>query len=167
MLIIIILYSLTVFQLYQVIFIPYNFFENEANREEFQSYFKDKIAYWAIDHPSFGEKFWRILLSVRDKIGATMYIMTKEQFMLSDHKFTRIEGNHQLHSTVSKKYVLKNDDEKINWLISNLNLLTGQGIIYCNAPNKCKAISKQLRKKVLAYSIKTYLFLVCDNQNKL
>jgi len=132
---------------YDVIFVPYRLFCDQHNISEFVAYFEGKIAYWGLDHPVLAKDSWSHLCAAGEELGTTMYLMSKEGF----DGLTLI--GYAMHKSVSSsdrfssKVTLFSEEDKMKWLIDNISLLHGQGLIYCNEEAICKAISRQLRKK--------------------
>ena len=85
-------------------------------------------------------------------LDAVMFLMDKVGFAdldLSNYQRIDIAGTTDLG--VSKKHTLVAHDEKLKWLLANLDELNGQGLIYCDDEATCKALSKSLRKnKIMA-----------------
>ena len=92
-----------------------------------------------------------------------MYLMSKEGFAdldLSGYKLKEVYD--EIDSNAIKKLTFFDPDEKLKWILSNLDKLSGQGIIYCNEESVCKVISKQLRKnKIMAEA-----YIDIDNTDK-
>lgn len=148
---------------YDIIFVPYDFFDKEENIPLFTEYFTDKIAYWGVDHPLSGKAVYQQLNNANSKIGAIMYLMSKEGFAdldLSGYKLKEVYD--EIDSNAIKKLTFFDPDEKLKWILNNLDKLSGQGIIYCNEESVCKVISKQLRKnKIMAEA-----YIDIDNTDK-
>ena len=85
-------------------------------------------------------------------LDAVMFLMDKVGFGdldLSNYQRIDIAGTADLG--VAKKHTLLTQDEKLKWLLANLDELNGQGLIYCDDEAICKALSKSLRKnKIMA-----------------
>ena len=132
---------------YDVIFVPYRLFKDQQNFPEFVSYFDQKIAYWGLDHPVLAKDYWAPLCATGEALGATMYLMSKEGFdelTLTGYAVHKSTGSNDHHSS---RVTLVSEEDKMKWLIENIDLLYGQGLIYCNDDDSCKYVSKQLRKK--------------------
>ena len=137
---------------YDVIFISYDFFKKHENIAPFVDYFTDKVAYWGLDHPASAPEIWTQLNNCGVALDAVMFLMDKVGFAnldLSNYQRFDIAGTTDLG--VVKKHMLFAPDEKMKWLLANLDELSGQGLIYCNDEATCKALSKSLRKnKIMA-----------------
>ena len=85
-------------------------------------------------------------------LDAVMFLMDKVGFAnldLSNYQRIDIAGTTDLG--VVKKHTLFAPDEKMKWLLANLDELGGQGLIYCNDEATCKTLGKVLRKnKIMA-----------------
>lgn len=137
---------------YDVIFVPYEFFEDENSVKEFTDYFSGKIAYWGVDHPTLAKSSWKKIRTCNESLSSTMYLMTKEDFddlQLDDFSIQKI--NSEMEISLIKKLNFVSGDERHKWLLDNLKELSGQGLIYCDDEDTCKKIAKTLRKnKILA-----------------
>lgn len=137
---------------YDVIFVPFDFFENNNNVKEFIEYFSGKIAYWGVDHPSLAKDNWEKIKMCNNSLESTMYLMAKDGFedlQLDDFNVQKI--NTETETSLIKKFNFVSGEERNKWLLENLNELSGQGLIYCNDEDTCKIIAKTLRKnKILA-----------------
>ena len=137
---------------YDVIFISYDFFKKHENIAPFVDYFTDKVAYWGLDHPASAPEIWMQLNNCGVALDAVMFLMDKVGFAnldLSNYQRFDMAGTTNL-STV-KKHTLFAPSEKVEWLLENLDELSGQGLIYCNDEATCIALSKSLRKnKIMA-----------------
>lgn len=137
---------------YDVIFVPYDFFKHQKNIEPFVDYFKDKVAYWGIDHPESEENLWTQLNSCGAALEAVMFLMDKTGFPGLDlANYQRIDIVGMTATDMVKRHTLVAEEEKLKWLLENLNELHGQGLIYCNNDETCKVLGKHLRKaKIMA-----------------
>lgn len=137
---------------YDVIFVSYDFFKKHENIAPFVDYFTDKVAYWGVNHPTSAPEIWMELNNCGIALGAVMFLMDKVGFAnldLSNYQRVDISGTNDLG--VVKKHTLFAADEKLTWLLQNLDKLSGQGLIYCNDETTCKVLSKTLRKhKIMA-----------------
>ncbi len=137
---------------YDVIFVSYDFFKKHENIAPFVDYFTDKVAYWGLDHPASAPDIWMQLNNCGVALDAVMFLMDKVGFAnldLSNYQRIDIAGTTDLG--VVKKHTLFAPDEKMKWLLANLDELGGQGLIYCNDEATCKALGKVLRKnKIMA-----------------
>lgn len=137
---------------YDVIFVSYEFFKKHENIASFVDYFTNKVAYWGLDHPASAQDIWMQLNNCGVVLDAVMFLMDKVGFAdldLSNYQRIDIAGTTDLG--VSKKHTLVAHDEKLKWLLANLDELNGQGLIYCDDEATCKALSKSLRKnKIMA-----------------
>ena len=137
---------------YDVIFVSYDFFKKHENIAPFIDYFTDKVAYWGLDHPASAPEIWMQLNNCGVALDVVMFLMDKVGFAnldLSNYQRIDIAGATDLG--VVKKHTLFAPDEKMKWLLANLDELSGQGLIYCNDETTCKALSKSLRKnKIMA-----------------
>lgn len=94
-----------------------------------------------------------LLTVLKDKRRhAVMFLMDKVGFgdlNLSNYQRIDIAGTADLG--VVKKHTLFAPEEKLKWILANLDELSGQGLIYCDDEATCKSLSKSLRKnKVMA-----------------
>ena len=137
---------------YDVIFVSYEFFKKHENIAPFVDYFTNKVAYWGLDHPASAQDIWMQLNNCGVALDAVMFLMDKVGFGdldLSHYQRIDIAGTADLG--VAKKHTLFAHDEKMKWLLTNLDELSGQGIIYCDDEATCKSLSKSLRKnKIMA-----------------
>lgn len=137
---------------YDVIFISYEFFRNHANIAQFVDYFTDKVGYWGLDHPASAQDIWMQLNNCGVALDTVMFLMDKVGFGgldLGNYQRMDIAGTADLG--VAQKHTLFAHDEKLKWLLTNLDELKGQGLIYCDDEATCKALSKSLRKnKIMA-----------------
>lgn len=137
---------------YDVIFVSYEFFKKHENIAPFVDYFTNKVAYWGLDHPTSALDIWMQLNNCGAALDAVMFLMDKVGFGnldLSNYQRIDIAGTADLG--VAKRHTLFAHDEKMQWLLANLDELNGQGLIYCDDESTCKALSKSLRKnKIMA-----------------
>lgn len=148
---------------YDVIFIPYPLFSEQQKMAEFISYFDGKIAYWGLDHPILAKDSWSHLCAAGEALGATMYLMSKEGFDGLSLAGYAVHSSKDCTNYPLSKVTLLSEEDKMKWLIENIDLLHGQGLIYCNDEAICKTISKQLRKK----KVKAEAYVdVFDSSNK-
>ena len=137
---------------YDVIFVSYEFFKKHENIAPFVDYFTNKVSYWGLDHPAFAEDIWMQLNNCGAALDAVMFLMDKVGFGnldLGDYQRIDIAGTADLG--VTKKHTLFAHEEKLKWLLANLDELNGQGLIYCDDEVTCKVLSKSLRKnKIMA-----------------
>ena len=137
---------------YDVIFVSYEFFKKHENIAPFVDYFTSKVAYWGLDHPASAQDIWMQLNNCGVALDAVMFLMDKVGFGdldLSNYQRIDIAGTTDLG--VAKKHTLFAHDEKMKWLLTNLDELSGQGLIYCDDEATCKSLSKSLRKnKIMA-----------------
>lgn len=137
---------------YDVIFVSYDFFRKHENIAPFVDYFTDKVAYWGLDHPASAQDIWMQLNNCGVALDTVMFLMDKVGFGdldLGNYQRMDIAGTADLG--VAKKHTLFAHDEKLKWLLTNLDELKGQGLIYCDDEATCKALSKSLRKnKIMA-----------------
>lgn len=137
---------------YDVIFVSYDFFKKHEDIALFIDYFTDKVAYWGLDHPASAQDIWMQLNNCGVALDAVMFLMDKVGFGdldLSNYHRIDIAGTADLG--VAKKHTLFAHDEKLKWLLTNLDELSGQGLIYCDDEATCKSLSKSLRKnKIMA-----------------
>lgn len=132
---------------YDVIFIPYDFFNNEVNVANFLEYFKGKVAYWGIDHPDMNEIAWNRLNEINKQLDAAFVLMSKEQLSdLNSEAIELHEIDQELKLGIVQKYSFAEEEDKENWLLQNLSELYGQGIVYCNDEATCRKLSKLMRK---------------------
>lgn len=133
---------------YDIVFVPYEFFEDEVNISEFTSYFADKVAFWGIDHPTAEVSICQKLFSCAENIGAIKFLMSKEGFAGIDvNGYSTYEITSTFDTGIVKKITLYSSEEKTKWMLDNLDKLSGQGIVYCNDEETCKLVAKTLRKK--------------------
>lgn len=133
---------------YDIIFVPYEFFQNHKNYGPFLEFFSDRVSYWGFDHPPEGLGCWEQITSCAEVLHTTMYVMGRVVSSGFDtasfHSFTLPEGEfHTQPHTVR----VSGTEEKLAWLLDHLDLFTGQGLIYCNDEVTCKKICKELRKQ--------------------
>lgn len=137
---------------YDIIFVSYEFFKRLENVGSFIDYFSGKVAYWGFDHPAVEQAIWLQLVNCSTALESTMYLMSKDGFEglnLSD--FYRYEVSAKIELNIVKKLTFLREDERLKWLLCNLDELYGQGLIYCNDELTSKTLSKHLRKnKILA-----------------
>lgn len=132
---------------YDIIFVPYEFFGRQENVESFVKFFADRISFWGVDHPTSEKTFWPQINACCANLGATMYLMEKEGFAdlnLQNFEFHEIRGN--LDSGIINKQTFISSEERLNWVLSNLDKLYGQGLIYCDDEESCRKISQNLRR---------------------
>ena len=81
-----------------------------------------------------------------------MYLMSKEGFAdLDTSAFECHEIHGDLGFSIAKKMTFTAKEERLGWLLQNLDKLYGQGLIYCDDEATCKVLAKHLRKnKVMA-----------------
>ena len=133
---------------YDVIFVPYEFFQNEENTDGFISYFSNNISFWGIDHPENHLDLWRKIIHCGAELQSVEYAMTKESFggvPLDDFRYYKVSED--ADNSMVRKITFTDPKLRINWIIEHLDDFHGQGIIYCNDESSCKVICKQLRKK--------------------
>lgn len=137
---------------YDIIFVPYDFFENDTNAQNFIEYFSGKISYWGIDHLSLEESVWEKVKSCGLAVDSIMYLMAKNNFKnLNLDNFKIYEVFAEAKTDLVKKFSFISAEEKHKWLLDNLNNLYGQGLIYCEDEATCKKVVKVLRKnRILA-----------------
>lgn len=137
---------------YDIIFVSYEFFRKHENIAPFVDYFTNKVAYWGLDHPASAQDIWMQLNNCGVALDAVMFLMDKVGFgdlNLSNYQRIDIAGTADLG--VVKKHTLFAPEEKLRWILANLDELSGQGLIYCDDEVTCKSLSKSLRKnKVMA-----------------
>jgi DNA helicase IV len=137
---------------YDVIFVPYEYFNQHENLAPFVDYFTGKIAYWGFDHPVSAQSIWLQLTGCCAALDATAYLMSKEGFSgleLSALEYYDIQCSTE--TTNAKKLTFASAEERLKWLLQNLDTLYGQGIIYCDEEETCKILAKHLRKhKIMA-----------------
>ncbi len=137
---------------YDVIFVSYEFFKKHENIAAFVDYFTNKVAYWGLDHPASAQEVWVQLNNCGVALEAVMFLMDKVGFGdldLSNYQRIDIVGASDL--SVVKKHTLFSREEKLKWILANLDELNGQGLIYCDDEATCKSLSKSLRKnKIMA-----------------
>lgn len=137
---------------YDIIFVSYEFFTKHENIAPFVDYFTNKVAYWGLDHPASAQDIWMQLNNCGVALDAVMFLMDKVGFgdlNLSNYQRIDIAGTADLG--VVKKHTLFAPEEKLKWILANLDELSGQGLIYCDDEATCKSLSKSLRKnKVMA-----------------
>lgn len=132
---------------YDIIFVPYEFFKSAENISAFTEYFREKITYWGVNHPISGQTVWAQLKDCCKSLSATMYLMSKEGFGeidIDDFQFHEIISG--VETSIINKQTFISAEERFKWLLSNLDKLHGQGLIYCNDEATCKTLSKSLRK---------------------
>ena len=138
--------------MYDIVFVPYEFFKQHENIIPFIDYFSGKVSYWGLDHPASEKAIWAQLNNCCTALDATMYLMAKDGFPdldLSGFDFYEIHDNTE--TSLVKKQTFYASEERLKWLISSLDKLYGQGLIYCEDEATCKALSKHLRKnKIMA-----------------
>ena len=133
---------------YDVIFVPYEFFQNEENTDSFISYFRNNISFWGIDHPENHLDLWEKIRHCGMELQSVEYAMTKESFSgvpLDNFKYYQVNEN--ADNSMVRKITFTDPKQRINWIIEHLDEFHGQGIIYCDDESSCKVICKQLRKK--------------------
>lgn len=137
---------------YDIIFVSYEFFKKHENIAPFVDYFTNKVTYWGLDHPASAQDIWMQLNNCGVALDAVMFLMDKVGFGsldLSNYQRIDIAGTADLG--VVKKHTLFSHEEKLKWILANLDELNGQGLIYCDDEATCKSLSKSLRKnKVMA-----------------
>ena len=130
----------------------YEFFKKHENIAPFVDYFTNKVTYWGLDHPASAQDIWMQLNNCGVALDAVMFLMDKVGFGsldLSNYQRIDIAGTADLG--VVKKHTLFSHEEKLKWILVNLDELNGQGLIYCDDEATCKSLSKSLRKnKVMA-----------------
>lgn len=133
---------------YDVIFVPFEFFDSADNISAFERFFSGKITFWGIDHPLLRKDLISLIFSIGRTINTTLYLMTKEGFAdidLAAFKVIDFAGQVTEFEIIERK---ENDfSEKIEWLSNHLQYLEGRGIIYCNDDSICRSVSKAFRKK--------------------
>lgn len=137
---------------YDVVFVSYDFFRQHENIAPFVDYFMDKVAYWGLDHPASATDIWQQLNNCGSILESVMFLMTKSGFDNLDlRNYRRIDIDGETDLGIVKRHTLIDPDEKIKWLLDNLDELRGQGLVYCNDEITCKTLSKRLRKnKIMA-----------------
>ncbi len=137
---------------YDILFVPYEFFENDDNTQKFIEYFSGKISYWGVDHLNLENSALEKVQVYGAAVDSIMYLMSKNEFKdckLDDFKVYEVFA--EAKTDLVKKFTFISIDEKHKWLLDNLNHLYGQGLIYCEDDETCKKIVKVLRKnKILA-----------------
>ena len=131
---------------YDVIFVPYDYFVEQGNSDEFSRYFSGKISYWGVDHPSSEVAIWQEIQKCATTIKSPLFLMSKEGFLgidLTGFKQIAVESE-EIHRA-TKIHFLENE-QKVNWFSENKDLLLGQGIVYCDSIDDCKKIARVLRK---------------------
>lgn len=132
---------------YDVIFVPYDFFKQYENIAPFIDYFVDKVCYWGLDHPASEKALWAQLNNCCIGLKATMYLMSKDGFSGLDlNSFNIYDIQSDINQDIIKKQTLFAPEDRLEWLLNNLEELYGQGLIYCDNEATCKLLSKQLRK---------------------
>jgi hypothetical protein len=132
---------------YDLIFVPANFFENSKNANDFVNYFSKRIKYIATDHLDMSGLVAPTIISCCKSIDATMLVMSKCQSDYVDESFHVINVCSEQSFDYLNKIHLMSDEQKMQWLLDNLSVLSGQGLIYCDTVETCRKISKALRKK--------------------
>lgn len=139
---------------YDVIFVPYDYFEDPDNVCAFIDYFSDRVSYWGLDHPALTKDLWPQLRNCGAALNAPQFLMAKEGFSgvdLDGFKYYQMDDDIDIDIDVVKKQTFADADEKLKWVLSNLDKLQGQGLVYCDDELTCRTLSKQLRKnKIMA-----------------
>ena len=131
---------------YDVIFVPYDYFVEQGNSDEFSRYFAGKISHWGGDHPSVEVAVWHVIQNCASDINSPLFLMSKEGFPgidLTGFKQITVESE---ETRRAKKIHFLEGAQRISWFSANKDLLFGQGIVYCNSNDDCKKIARALRK---------------------
>lgn len=132
---------------YDLIFVPDNYFENSKNANDFVRYFANRVKYIATDHLDLSSTVMSTIISCGKLTNATMLLMSKSQSEVNDDSFDVINVFQEQKYDYLNKIHLISGEQKLEWLLDNLSVLSGQGLIYCDSAETCRKISKALRKK--------------------
>lgn len=133
---------------YDVIFIPFEFLQDQGETSALLRILDGKIKYWGIDHPSAYADQWDSIKDYGMSLKTTFFLMSKEGFGAMNLEGYRLMNMNPIEKKISVQSIdCISEADKWSWFDNNLNLLDGVGIIYCNAAETCKAVSKYLKKK--------------------
>ena len=137
---------------YDVIFVSYEHLMQHENIAPLVDFFEDKIAYWGFDHPALAQPIWMNLSNCCKVLNATAYIMSKEGFAgLDINEYACFESCCSNIQTVGRKLTFSSADERLKWFTENMDVMFGQGLVYCDNEDTCKLLAKLMRKnKIMA-----------------